>query len=410
MDKFFSTPAPRVAIRALAGVLWLCDFTGFQEVSRVFAMMFSVVMLVNFYIGLHGRFYLRAINARVPAWVYWPVFWLFASLYIIIRWGAATRAEGVFSTIGAYWLGAVSFFLVLFLVCDLLRLANHFFKFLPRSFTGARYTVITGTLSIAVVGVLLGWGTWRARVPVVTDYTVSIAKPLAGNLTLVLVSDIHLGGMIQKEGLGAMVDRVNALRPDMILLAGDILDSSMSVYTDQNMGEEMSRLEAPLGVFAVAGNHEYFGGNLSAFQKALAGDGVRMLIDEVVTVGGMNIIGRNDFRGGGRKTIPELIAAIPGSARSLPLILVDHQPYNLEETQAAGIDLQLSGHTHAGQFWPITFITRFIYELNYGLLRKGKTTIIVTSGYGLWGPPLRIGSKAEIVRIKLEGLPAPANP
>jgi predicted MPP superfamily phosphohydrolase len=158
-----------------------------------------------------------------------------------------------------------------------------------------------------------------------------------------------------------------------------------------------------LGVFAVPGNHEYFGANVPAFQKLLAADGVRMLIDETVTVGGVTIIGRNDLRGGGRKTLSELIAGIPEEKKNLPLSLMDHQPFHLEEAQAAGIDLQLSGHTHAGQFWPVTFITRFIYEINYGLLRKGSTTIIVTSGYGLWGPPLRIGSKAEIVRVKLEG-------
>jgi predicted MPP superfamily phosphohydrolase len=82
---------------------------------------------------------------------------------------------------------------------------------------------------------------------------------------------------------------------------------------------------------------------------------------------------------------------------------MDHQPYNLELAQEAGIDLQVSGHTHAGQFWPVTLVTHFMYEIDYGLLRKGDTSIIVTSGYGLWGPPLRIGSTPEIVRIKLTG-------
>jgi predicted MPP superfamily phosphohydrolase len=176
----------------------------------------------------------------------------------------------------------------------------------------------------------------------------------------------------------------------------------MSVYTEQNMSQEMRRLTAPLGVFAVPGNHEYFGESVPQFRELLAGDGVRMLIDEIEQAGGMNIIGRNDRRGGPRESIAGLVARISEEDRSLPLILMDHQPYNLEEAQAAGIDLQLSGHTHAGQFWPITFITRFIYEINYGLLRKGETTIIVTSGYGLWGPPLRIGSTPEIVRIKFK--------
>jgi predicted MPP superfamily phosphohydrolase len=194
-----------------------------------------------------------------------------------------------------------------------------------------------------------------------------------------------------------MVDMVMAQKPDMILLAGDILDRYMSVYTDQNMGEEMRRLSAPLGVFAVPGNHEYFGESVPAFQKLLAADGVRMLIDEIEESGGLTIIGRNDRRGGARLSVAEIVA---GLDKTKPLIMMDHQPYNLDESQKAGIDLQLSGHTHAGQFWPVTTVTRFMYEIDYGLLRKGDTTIIVTSGYGLWGPPLRIGSTPEIVRIR----------
>jgi predicted MPP superfamily phosphohydrolase len=363
----------------------------------VFSILFGVVILASFYIGLHGRFYLRALNAPIPAWIYWPLFWLISCLYILVRWGAGTRSESLISTIGAYWLAAISFFLVLFLFFDLVRLANRLLKFLPKTLQGAHYTIVTGTFVLVAVTLILAYGTWRARTPVVTDYTVTMDKPVPDDPTIILVADIHLGGMIQKKGLGEMVDMIMARDPDMILLAGDILDRWMSVYTSQNMGEEMRRLKAPLGVFAVPGNHEYFGESVPEFQKLLAADGIRMLIDEVVEAGGFTIIGRNDRRGGSRLTVAELAA---GLDTAKPLIMMDHQPYNLELTEAAGIDLQLSGHTHAGQFWPVTAITKFIYELDYGLLRKGKTTIIVTSGYGLWGPPLRIGSTPEIVRIK----------
>ncbi|MDR1626887.1 MAG: metallophosphoesterase [Spirochaetia bacterium] len=363
----------------------------------MFSILFGVVILSSFYIGLHGRLYLRALKAPVPALVYWPLFWLISCLYIIIRWGMGTRTESVLSTIGSYWLAAISYFLVLFLFFDLLRLANRFFKFLPGNLSGARYTAITGTLVIASVALVLAYGTWRARSPVVTDYTVRVDKPVQGDPLIVLVADLHLGGLIQKKGLGEMVDMVMAQKPDMVLLAGDILDRWMSVYTDQNMSEEMRRLKAPLGVFAVPGNHEYFGESVPEFQKLLASDGVRMLIDETVETGGFTLVGRNDRRAGVRKSILELIE---GLDKTKPLIMMDHQPYNLELAQEAGIDLQLSGHTHAGQFWPITTVTYFMYEINYGLLRKGGTTIIVTSGYGLWGPPLRIGSTPEIVRIR----------
>jgi predicted MPP superfamily phosphohydrolase len=367
------------------------------EVFLMFSILFGVVILASFYIGLHGRFYLRALKARVPALIYWPLFWFISCLYIIVRWGFGSRTEGVLSTIGAYWLAGISYFLVLFLFFDLVRLANRFLHFLPKKFSGARYTGLTGTFVIAAVALILAYGTWRARTPVVTSYTLQIDKPVQGDPAIVLVADLHLGGMIQKKGLGEMVDMVMAQKPDMILLAGDIIDRWMSVYTDQNMSQEMRRLKAPLGVFAVPGNHEYFGESVPEFQKLLASDGVRMLIDETVETGGFTLIGRNDRRGGARKSISGLME---GLDRTRPLILMDHQPRDLELTQEAGIDLQVSGHTHAGQFWPVTLATYFIYEIDYGLLRKGSTNIIVTSGYGLWGPPLRIGSTPEIVRIR----------
>ncbi|MDR3201372.1 MAG: hypothetical protein LBT68_07915, partial [Spirochaetales bacterium] len=161
----------------------------------MFSILFGVVILASFYIGLHGRFYLRALNAPVPAWVYWPIFWFISCLYIIIRWGAGTRTEGVLSTIGAYWLAAISYFLVLFLFCDLLRLANRVFGFLPKSAAGPKYTIISTSVVLAVVALILVYGTWRARTPVVTDYTVSISKPVPGDPTIVLVADLHLGGM-----------------------------------------------------------------------------------------------------------------------------------------------------------------------------------------------------------------------
>jgi predicted MPP superfamily phosphohydrolase len=185
------------------------------------------------------------------------------------------------------------------------------------------------------------------------------------------------------------------------MIAGDILDRSMGIYTDEKLGEEFRRLQAPLGVYAIPGNHEYFGENVPEFQKLLAADGVRMLIDETLTLPGFVLVGRNDRRGGPRQTVAELVDALPGTDKTLPLIMLDHQPYELDKSQAAGIDLQLSGHTHKGQFWPVTMFTYFMYEIHYGLLRKGSTTIIVTSGYGLWGPSLRIGSTPEIVKITL---------
>jgi predicted MPP superfamily phosphohydrolase len=373
------------------------------EVVLVFSALFGVVILLSFLVGLHGRIFLKAAGLGVPAWIYWPLFWLIACSYILSRWFSGPASENFLSLLGSYWLGALAYFLLGVLLYDLILLLNRFFKFIPPGSARTRFTVASGICVLSAVSLLLVYGSWRARTPVVTEYEVTTEKPLPQKeLRIALVADIHLGGLIRKKGLAQMVGMVNGLKADVILLAGDILDRGMGIYTEESLGEEFRRLTAPLGVFAVPGNHEYFGESVPEFQKLLAQDGVRMFIDEYLTLpAGFTLIGRNDRRGGERKTIPELLAEIPEEGKKVPLILMDHQPYNLENAEAAGIDLMVSGHTHKGQFWPITMITKAIYEIDYGLLQKGATTIIVTSGYGLWGPPLRIGSVPEIVCITL---------
>ena len=159
-----------------------------------------------------------------------------------------------------------------------------------------------------------------------------------------------------------------------------------------------------MGVYAVPGNHDYFGGNTRELEKELAAAGVKLLVDEtVIPANAFYVTGRNDYSarrwGAERKPLDDLTRDLD---ISLLLIVIDHQPLNLSEAEKAGIDLQVSGHTHRGQIWPGPLITRRIYENDYGLLYRGNTAIVVTSGYGTWGPPVRIGTRAEIVCIELK--------
>jgi predicted MPP superfamily phosphohydrolase len=201
-----------------------------------------------------------------------------------------------------------------------------------------------------------------------------------------------------------MVSKINSLEADLVLFAGDIIDRNMDTYKNENLNEELSRIKAAMGVYAVAGNHDYFWGNIGELEKELATAGVRLLVDEAVSVdGAFYLIGRNDFSrsrwGVGRKSLKELASGLDAS---LPLIAMDHQPRNLNEAEEAGIDLHVSGHTHRGQIWPGNAVVKRLFENSYGLLHKGKTAFVVTSGFGTWGPPLRIGSRAEIVLIELK--------
>ncbi|MGB6648562.1 MAG: metallophosphoesterase, partial [Bacteroidota bacterium] len=171
-----------------------------------------------------------------------------------------------------------------------------------------------------------------------------------------------------------------------------------------NLGESLRLLKARYGVLAVTGNHEYIGGAREACAY-LEDHGVRVLRDSSVRLpNGVTIVGREDrsmeqFAGRRRTPLSALMAEVDTLS---PVILMDHQPFGLEEAANAGVDLQLSGHTHHGQLWPFNFITRAVYEVSWGYVKKGNTHVYVSSGVGTWGPPVRTGNRPEIVSIRLE--------
>jgi predicted MPP superfamily phosphohydrolase len=205
-----------------------------------------------------------------------------------------------------------------------------------------------------------------------------------------MVSDIHLGNLIDNSRLQDLVSQINTLHPDIILLAGDIIDEDVQPFMSQGMHITFRQLQAPYGVYAVLGNHEYIGGNPEYIVAALTNAGVNVLRDQVVKVAdSFYVAGRDDrsverqlSAGRQRQPLPSLLANLD---TGLPLILLDHQPYRLDDSQANGVDLQLSGHTHYGQIFPNNLITGMIYEDDWGYLQKGKFQAIVSCGYGTWG-------------------------
>jgi predicted MPP superfamily phosphohydrolase len=216
-----------------------------------------------------------------------------------------------------------------------------------------------------------------------------------------VASDIHLGVIIGNSRLENMVREINRMSPDAILLVGDILDEDLAPVIEQNLGETLKGLRAKHGVYAVTGNHEYIGGVDEAV-KYLEDHGIRMLRDSAVLVNGaFYVVGREDrsvtaFTGKRRKDLHELTAPLD---RGKALIVLDHQPFKLGEAEMNRVDLQISGHTHHGQLWPFNYITGAVYELSHGYKRKGNTHIYVSSGFGTWGPPVRVGTVPEILEV-----------
>jgi predicted MPP superfamily phosphohydrolase len=167
------------------------------------------------------------------------------------------------------------------------------------------------------------------------------------------------------------------------------------------MAESFHRLHCRYGVYAVFGNHEYMAGitGASAFLRAA---GITLLQDSTVLIDGrFYLAGRDDRSNPHRKTVAELTASLD---KTKPLFLLDHQPWHLEETAAAGVDFQFSGHTHDGQVWPLNYITAHLFECSHGYIRKGDSSIYVSSGLGIWGGKFRIGTRSEYVVLTLKGL------
>ncbi|OFY57727.1 MAG: hypothetical protein A2V50_03630 [Bacteroidetes bacterium RBG_19FT_COMBO_42_10] len=194
------------------------------------------------------------------------------------------------------------------------------------------------------------------------------------------------------------------IRPDVVFLLGDIVDGELGPVLRGDLLKYFTIPHTVDGLFAITGNHEFIGGADRTIPY-IEGKGIRVLKDEMVILpGGIQVIGRLDrdsrrFYGKNRLPLADLMK---DTDKSKPIIVLDHQPLNLEEAEINGVDLQMSGHTHNGQFWPLNYITRRMYELSYGYLRKGSTHFIVSSGFGLWGPRVRSGSRSEIVLVNVK--------
>ncbi len=373
-----------------------------------YTIVLTVYGMVNYYIYTRGMQALPA-GSVIKGWFPY-VFWGFVATYVAGRTLEnfyLSAGSDLLVWIGSFWLAAMLYFFLAVVIVDLLRLINYLVPYYPR-FVVANFDQVKLWLFYGVTGVVLVTiiaGHINTRNPVVRNLEINLAKNGNGltELNAVLMSDIHLGTLIGNGHFEKIVNKVSKLNPDIIFLAGDILDEDLEPVLRQNIGETLRELKAPLGVFAVMGNHEYIGGADPAYEY-LKSHGLIMIRDSVVKVkDSFYIIGREDrdkkrFSGRERKPLKELIGM---ADPRYPLILLDHQPYYLEEAAKLGVDVQFSGHTHHGQLWPLNFITSAIYTISYGYGKIGNMHAYVSNGVGTWGPPVRVGNRPEIVNVKI---------
>ena len=299
------------------------------------------------------------------------------------------RAAVVMYQGGASWIFWLLYAVLIFLVLDLGRL----FKAVPDTFLTDSWS---GTLTVlGVMLVIFIYGNIHYYHKERVDITVKTDKPLAKPLKIVLMSDLHLGYVNRKAEFQRWLDMIYMEKPDLVLIAGDIVDGSHHAIRVQRMEGMFSQLDCP--IYACLGNHEYLRGVESSI-KIYDDAGIRLLRDDIAHPLGINIIGRDDDSNKGRKPLEELAFRCDPARFT---ILLDHQPYRLEEAQKAGIDFQFSGHTHYGQMWPLNWITDAIFEDAFGPLQKGGTQYYVSSGLGIWGSPFRVGTRSEWVVLTL---------
>lgn len=369
--------------------------------------MLIVFGALNGYVGWHGDLLLSSLWPAFPRAVYWILFAVIAFSYLLGRMlmgagsGIAAVPGRLLKVVGSYYFAAFELGLILVVLADIAALV----AYLCGADMSAFVRWAGGIVLLALI-VLLAWGSRNAWSPVARTYDIEIAKNVGDlkSLKIAVVSDIHLGNTVGNRHLDRLLPHVNEWRPDLILLAGDVIDDSIEPFVRRSMADRLARLEAKHGTFAVLGNHEYYGGHIEEYVERMREIGIPVLRDETVTVaGGVQIAGRKDKTAEamdpeGRLPVRELTASFD---RSRPIVVLDHQPYGYDLAAEAGVDILISGHTHRGQFAPNHWITRRLFELDWGYLLKGRMHAFVSSGFGTWGPPIRLASRSETIRINV---------
>ena len=253
---------------------------------------------------------------------------------------------------------------------------------------------------------LFVYALYSAYIPVVRKLSIKINKPLKNPLRIAVASDLHLGRLFGNKAIERLHIMLNAHQADILLMPGDIMDDNTKAFNAYNMKDSLAKLVAslPNGVYATLGNHDLYG-HEQPISDSLRAAGVQLLNDAVTQLNPQGevvwLMGRFDNHKHQRVATAELLAQVNSAE---PVILLDHRPSAILEHSELPIDLQVSGHTHNGQIFPANFIVSAINRLGYGYEAIGKGHFVVSSGYGFWGIPFRLGSRSEVWIINLVGI------
>jgi len=358
----------------------------------LFMLLPLVYILANIYINWRTLQML----STVPLWlkvVVSIVIWVSAlSLFISMGLRNSVTPEWILNSlniVGSVWMAFLLYSVLLLAVSDIVRI------FVPSAGPSAAY-------ALPLTTILLLYGYFNYRSPKVEELEILLDKPIDDKeLVVVAISDVHLGYGTGTKALKRYVDKINDQNPDVIFIAGDLIDNSLKPLMEAPFDGVLNELNAPMGIYMVPGNHEYISGIEDCTEYLEERTGIRLLRDSIVLLpNGMQIIGRDDRSNRSRAELNELLDK---ADRSRPVIVLDHQPYDLAETDSLKVDIQISGHTHRGQLWPLSILVDRMYEQSHGYRKWNYSHIFVSSGLSLWGPPFRIGTDSDMAVIRIKG-------
>ncbi|WP_332651726.1 metallophosphoesterase [Lysinibacillus sp. 54212] len=341
-------------------------------------MAIGIYSGITFYLGWNLKKWLVAINLFRLEPLYWIVLFVISFGFVLGRIHDILKP---LSVVGSYWMFFLQYGLAICIIMNLVMWLTPY-----------KNVVVLGSVGVATLLVLFVIGTYNAYSPVVRELTITVDKE-GEPLRVVVASDFHLGVLSNKRHLQKFVNLSNEAHPDVVLLVGDLVDDDPVWFVQDGMHEVMKGLQSSYGVYGVLGNHEYYGGEIPLLIEEMEASNVKMLLDETIFVANrFYLTGQEDLTNKSRKTL----SSLKPENETYPWFVMNHTPNDLETPAAHGVDFHVSGHTHKGQMWPNSFITSRIFEVDYGHKHKESMHTLVSSGFGFWGPPTRVGSRSEL--------------
>ena len=364
--------------------------------------VFAVFGGANYYAARRLYQWLYLLFPNINIRIYIGIF-IFLALSIIL--GFLRFPFGIIrfmNVLSAYWMGIFMYLVFFFLIADVVTLAVHLIK--PET---SNIRFYTGLAVILLTCGFTSFGLYNANQIKTVKYDIQLKDFLLNDMKIVLISDLHLGGVNSEKNLKDMVDSINKVKPDIVCIAGDIFTDDFKLLQNPEKAASLFKsIESIYGVYACLGNHDG-GPTLDLMMNFLKENKIKLLNDEYVIIDErLALFGRLDsspIGGSGELKRHNISTAITSVSKEKPIIVIDHNPANIKE-YGNETDLILSGHTHYGQIFPGNLMTKMIFTVAYGHYQKDENSphVIVSSGAGTWRTPMRVGSKNEVVVVTVK--------